>query len=85
MTFKVINTQIPEEIASLMPINTKALRISNKRKLDTKPAWLAKSKAAKSSYRGRAYLYNTLPNDITTELKFKKFKKKIKQYFLDKY
>ena len=85
MTFKVINSQIPEEIASLMPMNNKALRIANKRTLDTKPAWLSKSKAAKSSYRGHAYLYNTLPDDITTELKFKKFKNKIRQYFLEKY
>ena len=85
MTFKVINSKIPEEISSLMPMNTKALRISSKRKLDTKPSWLSKSKVAKSSYRGRAYLYNTLPDFITTELKFSKFKKKLRQYFLEKY
>ena len=57
MTYKLISTGIPEELASVMPINNKSLRIKGKKKLDTKPAWLSKSKVAKATFRGRVYVH----------------------------
>ena len=84
-TFKIILDKKPEELASLMPINSKGLRIKNQRKLDTKPAWLTKTKVARASFRARSYNYNILPSNITTEVKFSRFKKLLKTYYLDKY
>ena len=80
MTYKLINDNTPEELASVMPLNTEALRIKDKKKLGTKPSWLSKSKVAKSSYRGRAYTNNILPHYLTTEPKYSKFKTNIKIY-----
>ena len=85
MTYRIINSQCPEELAAQMPSNTKGLRIKEQRKLDTKPAWLVKTKAARASYRGRAYIYNVLPSSLTTLPTFKKFKKQIKEHYLNKY
>ncbi len=85
MTYKIINLNIPEELSLIMPLKEKYLRIKNKKKLNTKPAWLSLSKVAKSTYRGRAYQYNSLPHSMTTEKSYNKFKKILKLYFLDKY
>ena len=84
-TFIILLDKIPEEISSLMPQNMKGLRIKNQRKLNTKPAWLTKSKLARSIYRARAYKYNTLPAELTQMTKYSDFKKNLKTYFLNKY
>ena len=85
MTFKVVNFKIPEEISPLMPLNENSLCLKGTNKLAAKPAWLAMSKAAKASFRGRAYTFNTLPHEITKEVKYSKFKEKIRNYYLNKY
>ena len=85
MTYRVINNKIPEELSSLMPINSKSLRIKDKMKLDTKPAWLSSSKLTRATYCGRAYSYNTLPHYLTTEKSYKKFKSNLKRFYLKKY
>ena len=41
LTFKILNSQIPEEIATKMKMNTKTLRVGLHRKLDDKPRWLS--------------------------------------------
>ena len=85
MTYRLINNSIPEELSTVMPLNTKGLRIKEQKKLDTKPSWITKSKSSRASFRSRAYVYNTLPSVITTQETYKKFKKSVKQHFLDMY
>ena len=85
MTYQIISNWIPEELAMVMPCNEKGLRIKEQRKLDTKPAWLTRSKPARASFRARAYVYNCLPSSITTQDLYNKFKKVIKQHYLDMY
>ena len=80
-TFKIINLNIPEELATQMPRNLKNLRIQHHNKLDTKPRWISKNKRTRSSYRFRAYHWNTLPKEITSQVDYKKFKKSLKTYF----
>ena len=85
-TFNIIlERKNPEEISSVMPQNLKGLRIKNQRKLDTKPAWLTKSKVARATFRAWAYKYNTHPAILTQETKYSKFKKDLKNHYLDKY
>ena len=84
-TFNILLEKRPEEISSLMPQNTKGLRIKNQRKLGTKPAWLTKTKTARATFRARAYKYNILPKAVTQEIKYPKFKKELKCYYLNKY
>ena len=79
-TFKIINDNKPEELSALMPTNTKGLKILNHRKLDTKPAWLTRSKVARDSFRARAYHYNLLPSAITSEMKFSHLKKQLQNF-----
>ena len=74
-TFKIINFQKPEELATKMPINSKHLRIQNQKKLDTKPRWQTSNKITQKSFRNRAYLYNLLPNEITSQTIYSKLKK----------
>ena len=72
-TYRVLNESKPEEIATQMKINKKTLRISEHMKLDTRPRWLGKSRMTQSSYRNRAYQYNTLPKELTKNTEVKKF------------
>ena len=85
MTHRILNTNIPEEIVSKMPMNKKSLRIGLHRKLDTKPKSLSKNKLAKNAFRSRAYLYNTLPEKITTLTKTSVFKKHLKMHLIQKW
>ena len=80
-TFKIMNLNIPEELATQMPRNSKNLRIQHHNKLDTKPRWLSKNKRTRASYRFRAYHWNTLPKELTSQVEYKKFKKGLKSYF----
>ena len=84
MTHRILNENIPEEIASKMPMNLKSLRIGLHRQLDTKPKWLTKKKVANNSFRARAYSYNTLPQKITSIIKSKDFKKELKSFLMKK-
>ena len=43
-TYKVINMKSPAVLHELMPMNTRAQRIAEHRKLSTKPKWLTKTK-----------------------------------------
>ena len=79
-TYKILHTGKPEEISTQMPENKKTLRIKDHKKLDTRPRWLGANKTTQSSYRCRAYQYNTLPARLTTLKDLKKFKKEIKEY-----
>ena len=78
-TFKFINTDSLGELQTLMPLNNKARRIAEHRKLSTKPKWLMKSKLTRSLYRSRAYTYNNLPKSITQITELNKFKKRTKK------
>ena len=80
-TFKILNWQIPEELAQKMPKNNTGLRISTQNKLATKPKWLNKSKITRASYQNRAYFWNTLPKNVTSQTDYKKFKKELKNHF----
>ena len=64
-----------------MPLNHKNLRIKNHNKLDSKPKWLGKNKLTRSTFRYRAYHWNTLPKEITSQVEYHKFKKSLKKYF----
>ena len=71
---------MPEEIATHMPNNFKNLRISSHNKLETKPKWLGTNKVTWSSYRHRAYHFNTLPKIVTEQTDLLKFKKQLNLY-----
>ena len=71
-------------LATQMPMNEKTLRIKTHRKLGTRPRWLGMSKVTRASYRARSYLYNTLPQFLTTLPDLNKFKEKLKIYLKDK-
>ena len=62
-----------EELSTVMPMNKKGLRLSTHKKLDTKPKWLNGNKATRSSFRNRAYLFNTLPMKITSQGEIQRF------------
>ena len=79
-TYKILTTGKPQEIATQMPKNEKNLRIQAHHKLGTKPHWLGTNRTTRSSYRNRAYTYNTLPINLTAQTDFKKFKKDLKNY-----
>ena len=83
-TQKIINTGKPEELASQMPTNEKNLRISEHKKLGTRPRWLGASKVTRATYRTRAYMYNTLPKALTTQIETHKFKKRLREYLFNK-
>ena len=80
MTFKVLNWGNPQELASVMPSNTKSLRIKSHQKLGTKPKCLNRTALTRSSYRSRSYYYNTLPKETTTQPDLIKFKKSLKNH-----
>ena len=69
---------------ALLKLNTNGLRMQENRKLAPKPVKLIRSKAAKSTYRNRAYKYNMLPNRITLIKKNEDFKKELKTYYKNK-
>ena len=79
MTYRILNTGKPQEIASKMPPNHKSLRIKEQNKLDTRPRWLSSNKTTKALFRARAYRYNMLPKSITTQVDVFKFKKEIQK------
>ena len=79
-TYKILTTGSPQEISSQMPTNEKNLRIISHNKLDTRPRWLGATKVTRSTYRNRAYSYNTLPKRLTAQPKIKTFKKDLKTY-----
>ena len=83
-TYKLLNFGVPEELARVMPRNTKGLRMTAQNKLDTKPKWLSRNKGTRSSYRNRANIFNTLQKVVTAQEKYKDFKKELKKYFLTK-
>ena len=78
-TYKIINMGIPEELAVVMPRNNNGLRMSEQKKLAKKPSWLNRNKSTRASFRNRAYSFNTLPKNVTSQEKFKDFKKNIKK------
>ena len=79
-TFKIINWKTPQHLAQVMPLNTQGLRLTQQRKLSTKPKWLGKNLLTRTSFRSRCYFYNTLPSEVTTNTDLKKFKKSLKSH-----
>ena len=55
MTYKILNLNQPQELASMMPQNMKSLRIKDQIKLDTRPKWLGSTKVTRSIYRTMHY------------------------------
>ena len=84
MTFNVLNNKIPEVLATKMKINNSNNRIGEHRKLGVKPKWLTKKLLYSNCFQACAYIYNTLPKDITTAKTANIFKKKIKLHMLQK-
>ena len=86
MTHKILNFIIPEEISTRMPMNIKSLKVGFHRKLDTQPKLLKRrTKLVQNSYQACAYLYNTLPEKVTSQLKTKDFKKELKSHLMKKW
>ena len=84
LTHRILNSGNPQELSLLMPKNNNGLRISAQNKLGTNPKWLGQNKKNRNLYRSRAYLYNTLPQKLTTITEKYKFKKQMKKYLLEK-
>ena len=82
MVHKVINKGVPAELKELMPMNTVTSRIQIHRKLAAKPRILNKNQLLKSTFRSRAYKFNTLPGRITSLTDHSKFKKWAKIHFI---
>ena len=84
LAHSVIHLQIPEELSTKMPLNERRL-IKSTFKLDTKPYYLNKNKRTQSSFRNRAYDFNTLPHRITSLIEPKHFKKWAKMFIQNPY
>ena len=69
----------------MMPMNTRAPRIHEHRKLSIKPKWLTTNKLTRSIFRARAYDYNKLPKIVTQQTEIRKFKKELKKYLKTKH
>ena len=68
-----------------MPINTKARRIAEHRKLDTKPKWLMNTKITTNDLQIQGlHLQLTLPKLLTQQTETKKFKKGLKEIYADR-
>ena len=80
LTYKILNWGSPQEIETVMPKNTKNLRIESHVKLGTKPRWLTRTAQTRATYRSRSYYYNTLPKNITTQVNLTKFKKELRKH-----
>ena len=65
-----------------MPRNMIGHIIQLQNKLGQKPRWLNSTKLIRSTYRSRAYSYNTLPGTVTSQLTLKKFKEALKSHFM---
>ena len=72
-----------DEFTKLMPLNTNGYRLQSFRKLHNKPKALMKSRQSRSTYRNRAYKYNSLPSNITKITDKIRFKKEIKEYMFN--
>ena len=83
MTHAIINTKDHKVFSELMPINKSNLRLTDQRKLGTKPRFLMKNKQMENSFRSRAYQYNTLPAALTQLRSKKLFKKNLKKYMIN--
>ena len=83
MTHKIVHLGIPEELASRMPLNTRNPRLIEAHKLNTKPKLLTKNKQMSTSFRSRAYIFNTLPNRLSAIVKPKRFNRWLKIYLRD--
>ena len=77
---KILNKGVPEELALKMPPNLNITRFKKAKKLATKPKSLAKNKHTLSTFRSRAYFFNTLPNRITEIEDHKTFTKWVKVF-----
>ena len=78
LTHKILHDKVPEELALKMPQNVRNWKIKKMIKLDTKPRWLTQNKRTNSTYRSRAYIFNTLPHRLTTINESKRFNKWVK-------
>ena len=83
ITHKILNSGIPEEIAGKMHKNTTNLKLMSANKLRTKPKSLNKNLRTLSSFRNRAYFFNTLPHHLTELKDPKMFNKWMKAYLKD--
>ena len=79
-TYKILHWNQPEELASQMPPNVNGRRLAAQFKLACKPKWLGTNKMTRSTFRNRAYKYNTLPASLTSLTDFNKFKKALKTH-----
>ena len=83
LTHKIVHCKIPEELATKMTLNTRSPRLIEACKLDTKPVSLMKNKQTRSTYRNRAYIWNTLPNRLTAIADPKFFNKWVKVHLVN--
>ena len=80
---KIIHKRVPSTLAELMPLNNITSRIQVHRKLAAKPNILNSSKLYRSTFRSRAYHFNTMPGRITSLIDHQKFKKWSKKFRLN--
>ena len=79
-TYKILNWKVPLKMSSIMKMNNNHMRIQSQRKLGTKPNILNKNKLTRSTFRNRAYRYNTLPALVTSSDNISKFIKNLRAH-----
>ena len=77
---KILHKNIPKQLSTKMPPNTRNLRLTEAHKFDTKPRMLNLTKKRSSSFRNRAYVLNTLPHRLTAIEDSKTFNKWTRVY-----
>ena len=82
MTQKIINVGFPAYLNLMMPINLTAPRMQVHHKLSIKPKKLNSTELYRSTFRSRAYNFNTLPGSITSIRDPARFKKWTKTYMI---
>ena len=83
MMHKIVHKGIPEELATRMPLNVRNPCLVEVYKLDTKPKFLMKNKPMRLSFRNCSYIFNTLPNRLTSIADPKRFNKWLKIFLMD--
>ena len=83
LTHKVVHYGVPEELAATMDLNVRNHRLRIAHKLDTKPKVLNKNKRMRSSFKSRAYYFNTLPHRLTEIEESKCFNRWLKVHLKD--
>ena len=83
LAHRIVHRNIPEEMTTKMPLNQRSLKIKKTFKLAAKPRELTTNKLTQTSFRSRAYEFNTLPHRLTSIKDHKSFNKWLKIFIQD--